>query len=364
MEGFKGTNANRIPFAYRAKISGLLANATYRYMNQIVNSADAASTSGSGNCIFVPAVGDFVRTSSPSLSTAGGYGAFTTDASGAYEGWFVNEPTGNNRFVPGKFVFVRIMLNDGGSGTAVALRLTSADSVRVVKLDPAASDSTGTGLRGSGAGVAPRDFVFAYDNTAGTGRPVSGSYIESDGTDNSTANNYAAFYANNVNGTGGAFGMVLPNALPNGIRRIERRSLATGSVVAAATDADGIWPSGANTAGPTGGTTEIVLTTDDLSSLTRVEGVEILPARFVLEQNHPNPFNPSTTIRFSLPGESRVTLDVYNLAGERVATLVNGRCQAGAHSVSFDASRLPCGMYVYRLSAEGFTGTGKAMLLK
>ena len=158
---------------------------------------------------------------------------------------------------------MRMTLNDGAGGTTAALLLTTADSVRVVKLDPAASDSTGTGLRCTSA-ANPKDFVFAYDDTAGTGRPVSGSFVESDGTDNSTANNYAAFYSNSVNGISGAFGMVLPNMLSNGIRRIEQRSLANGAVVVAATDADGIWPSGANTVNPSGGTTEIILTGKDL----------------------------------------------------------------------------------------------------
>ncbi len=280
------------------------------------------------------------------------------------KGWFINEPTGNARFVPGRFVFMRIMLNDGGTGTTVAQRLTTADSVRVVRLHPAAGDTTGTGLRCASA-ASPRDFVFAYDNTAGSGRPISGSFIESDGTANTTANSYAAFYANNVNGIDGAFGIVVPNALPNGIRRFERRSLATGAVVASATDADGVWPSGANTINPSGGTTEIVLTGADVSLSTGVLGREDVPVQFTLLQNYPNPFNPTTTISFSVETNGVATLSIYNLLGQLVASPFKELVTPGReYAVMFDATQLPSGIYFYRLSSGDRTVTKSMVLMK
>jgi hypothetical protein len=162
---------------------------------------------------------------------------------------------------------MRIALNDGGAGTTVATRITTTDSVRVVKLDPVFSDSTGTGLRGSTFARA-KDFIFTYDNTAGTGRPLSGSFIESDGTVNSASNLYSAFYASNVDGLLGAFGMVLPNQLSAGVRRVERRALASGAIVASATDSDGLWPSGAQTVNPAGGPVAVVLSNTDVNYLT------------------------------------------------------------------------------------------------
>jgi hypothetical protein len=363
IEGINGTNANRIPFAYRARLVGLVENATYRFINQIVISSDLATANGAGNCIFASSTGDFVRTSSPGLATAGNYGTFTTDSTGTFEGWFVTEPTGNARFVPGKSVFIRIALNDGGSGTTVATRVTAADSVHVVKLDTASSDSTGTGLRCTTLANA-KDFVFVYDNVAGNGRPLSGTFIESDGTANTTANNYALFYANNVDGVNGAFGLVLPNALPNGVRRVERRSLSTGELVAYAFDADGIWPSGANTVNPTGGTTEIVLTGADLGQLiTDVIVHEEIPERFELMQNYPNPFNPATRIPYSVRSLGFVSLKVYDVLGREVATLVNEAKSPGSYEVTWDASNVASGVYLYQLKVGGFVATKKFVLL-
>ncbi len=77
------------------------------------------------------------------------------------------------------------------------------------------------------------------------------------------------------------------------------------------------------------------------------------PSTFGLEQNFPNPFNPSTTIRYHLPRESRVRLEVFNLLGERVSVLVDQMRQAGTYAVRFDATNLPSGVYFYRLQ----TGT-------
>ncbi len=76
-----------------------------------------------------------------------------------------------------------------------------------------------------------------------------------------------------------------------------------------------------------------------------------MPADFELGQNYPNPFNPSTNITFSVPQEEHVTLKVFNVIGEEVATLVNGRREAGVYTVSFAPAELPSGVYFYVLQA-------------
>lgn len=89
------------------------------------------------------------------------------------------------------------------------------------------------------------------------------------------------------------------------------------------------------------------------------------PARFSLEQNYPNPFNPSTNIQFNLPASSEVTLEVFNMLGQKVATILNGeKLNAGSHTQKFDASSLASGMYVYRISAANFVQSRKMMLIK
>ena len=98
--------------------------------------------------------------------------------------------------------------------------------------------------------------------------------------------------------------------------------------------------------------------------LTDVQSTDQLPTEFALFQNYPNPFNPTTNIKFDLPKESNVTLKVYNILGEEVATLVNKVMPAGHQVVTFDASRLASGMYIYRIQAGNFVQVKKMLLMK
>ena len=89
-----------------------------------------------------------------------------------------------------------------------------------------------------------------------------------------------------------------------------------------------------------------------------------LPEKASLSQNSPNPFNPTTSIRFALPADSHVQLVVFNARGQLVATLIDSDAPAGHHTVELDASSLSSGVYFYRLTAGGFTETKKMTLLK
>ncbi len=226
------------------------------------------------------------------------------------------------------------------------------------------SDSTGTILTCTTA-VPAKDFVVLYDNVEGIGRPLSATFIESDGTANTAANNYTAAYANTVDGVAGAFGVIIPNLLPNGIRRIERRSFRTGAIVAAAIDADGMWPSGGNTVNPTGGATPIVLTTADVSLLVGVHPTdEHIPTIFSLSRNYPNPFNPSTKIQFSLDKRGVTTLKVYDVLGKEIATLVDGQLESGTYTVDWNAAGLSGGLYFYEFQCGNKSETRKMVLMK
>ncbi len=89
-----------------------------------------------------------------------------------------------------------------------------------------------------------------------------------------------------------------------------------------------------------------------------------IPKEFSLKQNHPNPFNPSTTIEFELPKTSDVILKIFNVLGEEVTTLVSDRLSAGSYSYEWDASKLASGVYLYRLHASEYIETRKMVLMK
>jgi photosystem II stability/assembly factor-like uncharacterized protein len=107
-----------------------------------------------------------------------------------------------------------------------------------------------------------------------------------------------------------------------------------------------------------------------LSQFVLVEGVAKpeIPNQFRLSQNYPNPFNPSTTIRYQIPEASKVTIRVYNLLGQNIATLVNEQKNAGDYSVEWNAENVPSGVYFYRTEAvsasKRFVDVKKMILLK
>jgi len=109
---------------------------------------------------------------------------------------------------------------------------------------------------------------------------------------------------------------------------------------------------------------------DDVSVIANIptavdENDDIAAAQeFGLIGNYPNPFNPETEIRFALPGSDFVTLEVFNMRGEKVRTLVQNQLNAGQHNVRFDASELPNGIYLYTLRSSTLKQTRKCLLLK
>lgn len=342
IEGATPSNQNRLPFAFRATLSNLLPSSTYRYYNKIISGTDGETYNGAGNCIFVnSATEEFTRTTSTSLTTPGQYGEFTTDANGSYSGWFITEPTGNARFKPGNEIFMRIMLNDGAGGTTEATRLTISEGVKILGFYTHAADSTGTAVRGISTS-SPKNFVFIYDNAGGNGRPLYGTHVETSGI-NFIAGTYAAFYAEDVAGTDGAWGGIIPNNNAAGVRLIEERSIATGNVIASYTSENGDWH-GVNTVNPTGGIDNVLVINTTL-------GIDNKPA-----EAFGKIFSYGNLISVSLRQPVTGVMEIISLQGK---VAIRKSFSGSDFNVT---TELPAGIYIVRIVSDRGQITGKVML--
>jgi len=99
-----------------------------------------------------------------------------------------------------------------------------------------------------------------------------------------------------------------------------------------------------------------------VTSTKEIEPI-LLPSEFSLNQNYPNPFNPTTLISYQLPVTSNISLKIYSLLEQEVATIFEGMRQPGNYNVTFDASKLTSGVYICQLIANDFISSRKMMLL-
>jgi hypothetical protein len=109
---------------------------------------------------------------------------------------------------------------------------------------------------------------------------------------------------------------------------------------------------------------EITITNESIKKLLLQSDEQIIPNEYFLSQNYPNPFNPSTTIKFAIPNDAYVYLNIYNVLGELVTTLVDKNLNAGQYEYEFDAHNLSSGIYLYRIKANDFVETKKMVLLR
>lgn len=103
----------------------------------------------------------------------------------------------------------------------------------------------------------------------------------------------------------------------------------------------------------------------EISSATDLEHRDnMIPAKFKLAQNHPNPFNPSTTIEYSIPKASEVEVNIYNMVGKKVKTLINKNHSPGNYQMRWDGSNQASGIYIYQIKADDYIHSKKMLLVK
>ncbi len=243
------TTGYRAPTAARLTISGLLPNATYRYY--VSGDTNIPVGTGAGNYFGINNTANsagYIQgyttqkglggtlLANDQVASANRYSEFTTDASGSYTGWFALVPTSNARFTVGNNVRLGVILNNGAGGTTVAHTLYATSTLLSLGQGTATGVNEATFLVGDSLGTAPGEtIVLLYDNIAGTGRPVWGTWTESDGID------ATAFTLWNTHVTAGRWGAYVPNDLATGICRVEYWDIGSNTLLGYQVSPNGIW---------------------------------------------------------------------------------------------------------------------------
>ena len=266
--------STRIPTMFVASLSNLSPNTTYHYYTQAATSADfGAAAGGAGNSILLDnTVSPLTITYSSSLSitTAGGYGKFTTNAQGSFTGSFGFIHTSNARFAVGNFVFPTITLTAEGN-TFVQYRFALNDSIQVLQFAVTSGANDGTFIRGTSLATSGNLVALwksvdgAFVNNQVTERPLSMTIAEKPAVITGSGGSiWRTGFITGYDSTIGSWNTIVPNINNEGVRLIQQIDIATGAVIGCNSDADGTWPTGAiNTTNPIGGTTSLDISTDD-----------------------------------------------------------------------------------------------------
>lgn len=271
-----GTSAaQRVQYVCRLKLTGLLANTTYKYfvgMSSVSTQTTTAagylihiknSSVSAGNIVGIGATKGFGATASEldgNTVSFGGtqyYLSFTTDTNGEYTGWFASAPINNTtQQALGSDVYFFVQTNNGGTGTGIVNTFRTTNTIKLLDFGTTAGSSSElTSIIGATTGIGNEKFVSLYDNVGLSGRPLYTTWTEDDGMNVSTT--FAGWYSS-IDGISGAWGAVIPNNLPTGVRGIQYLNIDGTSAGAARTSANGTFGV-VSTVNPAGGTTPINL---------------------------------------------------------------------------------------------------------
>lgn len=267
-------NATRTPTMFFATVSNLAPSTTYKYYVQAAIGSDLGTTAtGAGNSILIDYTVNpvtYTYASSLSLNTAGGYGKFTTNASGSFTGSFGFVNTGNARFTAGNAILPNITLAVDGT-TPVEFRFALNQTITVLAFANTNGATDGTFIQGTSLAT-PGNLVALWKSVDGTSivnqvsaRPLSMTISENPTV--VTGNGGSVWASSFITGydlTSGSWNTIIPNDNPNGVRLIQQFNIRTGVVIGCNSDADGTWPTGpVVTANPTGGLTPLQISSTD-----------------------------------------------------------------------------------------------------
>lgn len=242
------TAIGKLPIYFRATVSNLLPNTVYNYTIKAVLSSTTTGTVtwGVGDMVHVTSGGvvNFVNSVNQMNQATT---TFTTDALGNYTGWFGMVQNNDVTFTAGNSILPLIHIGDGtGNDPIYSFLMNSGNAISLRSYNTTAT--TVSSIYGE-SNAFSKNMIVLYDNTTASGRPISTTMVESEGTGSATFDANPLWYSTNVDGYVGTYtrwgAIYLNNG--SGVKRIEQLSIADGSLVGCATDADGVWPSGTST---------------------------------------------------------------------------------------------------------------------
>jgi len=301
----KGGTSDRLPMAFKAKVTGLSPGGTYKYYTQAASLPNLGTTSsGAGNPFFINHGGTALYTTQPNLTT--NCGSFTANAQGEYSGWFAFVPTSNRRFNPDTTLLPTITLNDGNGGTTVATRYALDLSVRVLVFRGISADTACTAIRGNSL-ASPKNMVALYDNAAASGRPLAITFAEAIGA---TIASQPSWYSGNVTGQAGAWGSFIPNTLAGGVQAIVQYD-PTGAIVGSNSSTTGTWGSTVTNNATGGNTTPLVIDASQapLNTVTAVQRLKGMPYKA---------FCNESLQQIHVSAEQDMEMDIYSATGTKV----------------------------------------------
>lgn len=321
---FNGGGAQSIPYVFRARLTGLQPSTTYFYCTKFSSVNEDPYSSGNSASIVVQPSGAFTSYNPVPLFldfAQDGWSQLTTDAQGTYTGWFATETYFISVYE--QEFQVRISLNDGMGGIIFNTIIASPHTVKAINFaggpDDAASFAHGTAIRSTPAtNGTTGNMVFLYDNEQGNGRPVAGAFIQ-DVVLAGTSSLYSGFYASDVAGHSKTWGTIIPNDLPNGIRRIAQYALSTGTQTGVNTSPDGLWD-GLNglvsTVNPTGLDANVIVIDGTLQNL-----LQNRPAQTITFAPIPDKTYGDAPFQLSATSNSGITNFTFTSSDETVASI-------------------------------------------